>query len=299
MHKSRTQTAGKDYLLKAYLEEVTSEDDKKLRDQRGRHRTKKKKSTSSTSAEALGQLVDGLKMLFDVNERLTDAEARANDLEADIAYQRRSRSADDLESTKAEVTRMRGLNERVDREIEANKEFMTSMRTSLDEKRAIVERLEEDLGHVEVEGERLRRVLELEEPPSTPQLEVGDDDLDLLLDFRLSASQLYESNSLMTTKKATSRIKATGSPGSGSNSSSGCGGSEKSVRFQTATPELPPLPFEDESIDGASAARSRKRVKSILKSVDPSGDLDSNSDTGLSSLHSSSDEGTYVLDTLV
>ena len=35
------------------------------------------------------------------------------------------------------------------------------------------------------------------------------------------------------------------------------------------------------------------------KSLDNVGDTDSNSDTGLSSLHSSSDEGTYVLDTLV
>jgi hypothetical protein len=40
---------------------------------------------------------------------------------------------------------------------------------------------------------------------------------------------------------------------------------------------------------------------SALKSAmsDPLGDTDSNSDTGLSSLHSSSDEGTYILDTLV
>ena len=98
-----------------------------------------------------------------------------------------------------------------------------------------------------------------------------------------------------------------------------------------ATPDLPPLPPDDfqqlrgaascssrslaaavenskggrgvgESSDSAAATGStaaKSYAKSILKAVDPSGDLDSNSDTGLSSLHSSSDEGTYVLDTLV
>ena len=95
-----------------------------------------------------------------------------------------------------------------------------------------------------------------------------------------------------------------------------------------ATPDLPPLPPDDftqqqrgavprnrtaaesssnglaaegsssQSV-GAAAAAAKSFAKSILKAVDPSGDLDSNSDTGLSSLHSSSDEGTYVLDTLV
>ena len=93
-----------------------------------------------------------------------------------------------------------------------------------------------------------------------------------------------------------------------------------------ATPDLPPLPPDDfqqqrgavprnptaaagksttgracggsDSPAGAAAA-AKSFAKSILKAVDPSGDLDSNSDTGLSSLHSSSDEGTYVLDTLV
>ena len=92
-----------------------------------------------------------------------------------------------------------------------------------------------------------------------------------------------------------------------------------------ATPDLPPLPPDDfqqqrgavprnlttagnsnglaegsnSPAIAATAAAAKSFAKSILKAVDPSGDLDSNSDTGLSSLHSSSDEGTYVLDTLV
>ena len=102
------------------------------------------------------------------------------------------------------------------------------------------------------------------------------------------------------------RIKATGSPGSNSSSgnSSGSGASyEKSVRFSDrqlilSTPELPDLP-------NTGNHTNHHHKKSILKaesggSTNQNGDnTDSNSDTGLSSLHSSSDEGTYVLDTLV
>jgi hypothetical protein len=112
------------------------------------------------------------------------------------------------------------------------------------------------------------------------------------------------------------RSNATGSPGSSSGNSSGgsTGSSEKSVRFSErdlimATPDLPPLLPESEADFATSSSDQQKNstgsatrtlyTKSILKAVDPSGDLDSNSDTGLSSLHSSSDEGTYVLDTLV
>ena len=132
------------------------------------------------------------------------------------------------------------------------------------------------------------------------------------------------------------RISATGSPGSASSSgnssgSSGCAYLEKSVRFSDreqvlATPDLPELPPESEEPSSSSAAAmgagavmkqsGSKKSKPILKSPSSEhhhqsssrggggpnanpGDTDSNSDTGLSSLHSSSDEGTYVLDTLV
>jgi len=51
--------------------------------------------------------------------------------------------------------------------------------------------------------------------------------------------------------------------------------------------------------DSHSANGVGNGTNSKPKSMDNVGDTDSNSDTGLSSLHSSSDEGTYVLDTLV
>merc|ERR1712113_622180 len=123
------------------------------------------------------------------------------------------------------------------------------------------------------------------------------------------------------------RIKATGSPGSNSSSGNSSGSAasyEKSVRFSDremilSTPELPDLP-NDQINSSCNSSSSNSKAKSILKAgevaamamassmaqnsngtiINGHGDnTDSNSDTGLSSLHSSSDEGTYVLDTLV
>ena len=48
-----------------------------------------------------------------------------------------------------------------------------------------------------------------------------------------------------------------------------------------------------------SNSSSVNTVNGAVNGANNPGDTDSNSDTGLSSLHSSSDEGTYVLDTLV
>ena len=126
---------------------------------------------------------------------------------------------------------------------------------------------------------------------------------------------------------------------SSSGNSSGSGGSaymegvNKSVRFSDreqvlATPDLPDVPESKKfhhqrapnpilkspqshsdshhrhQINGGSSSSNRNSssvntVNGAVNAANNPGDTDSNSDTGLSSLHSSSDEGTYVLDTLV
>lgn len=148
------------------------------------------------------------------------------------------------------------------------------------------------------------------------------DQLQRRLQIKTSSADLEELQLLSSQQPGCTdvgRISATGSPGSASSSgnssgSSGGCGSEKSVRFSDrdlilSTPELPDLPRmrpKIESVKGSggvvlatSKASSSSAKKSISTASDPHGDTDSNSDTGLSSLHSSSDEGTYILDTLV
>ena len=142
--------------------------------------------------------------------------------------------------------------------------------------------------------------------------------------LRIKTTCLEDFRNLQSPDMINTRIKATGSPGSNSSSGNSSGSAasyEKSVRFSDremilSTPELPDLPSDISPISCNSSSNSK--AKSILKasevaamamaSMAPNsnsaiihgGDnTDSNSDTGLSSLHSSSDEGTYVLDTLV
>ena len=367
VHDSRTKTAGKDYLLNAYLEESNGGP-----------------TSPRDIPECLSEMVDALSKVHGLNEKLEATEERLSDLQGKLTASSSPTHPDSLEVTRGEVGRLRSLNQRVDQEIDENRLLISSMRSAFDERRALVDRLERDVNHIESEGAKLeieleravmRRSEELNRMggeivsdripmvPSPPGFAATDEDLldeELINDilgpppqhiaddedqYRLSNSQLYGDRKfgdddpngrlyealrklhIRTTASViggvgdAARISATGSPGSNSstsgNSSGGYNtGSEKSVRFSErdlimATPDLPPLPSGD--FPGAGTASSSRPgttsssgksptsqyTKSILKTVDASGDLDSNSDTGLSSLHSSSDEGTYVLDTLV
>ena len=69
-------------------------------------------------------------------------------------------------------------------------------------------------------------------------------------------------------------------------------GNRKMVARPNGNTSNPRRPQDASSSNGVTSGAKPK-------SMDNVGDTDSNSDTGLSSLHSSSDEGTYVLDTLV
>ncbi len=82
------------------------------------------------------------------------------------------------------------------------------------------------------------------------------------------------------------RTSVTGTPESSTSGNSSGSSSEKSVRFC----------LDRRKQDPSSTGRF---VKSSGKVRESSGEADNNSDTGLSSLHSSSDEGTYEIGTLV
>ncbi len=131
--------------------------------------------------------------------------------------------------------------------------------------------------------------------------------------YKLQHSDLEELHHLLLNQPLVcntdaGRSVATGSPGSASSSgnSSGSGGcgSEKSFRFSERdtlllTPELPADALCGLGGSPVAVQKESKSSSAVKSMSDPLVDTDSNSDTGLSSLHSSSDEGTYILDTLV
>ena len=88
------------------------------------------------------------------------------------------------------------------------------------------------------------------------------------------------------------RTSATGTPESSSSGNSSGSSSEKSVRFCLDRRKLEPMTSSSGRCSGKSPGKIRENSGG-------GGDADTNSDTGLSSLHSSSDEGTYEIGTLV
>jgi len=420
VHAGREATAGKDYLLRAYLNNSCSADSSEgegaarlaacVTSSRSSKAALTKAPTKDVP-ECLREMTEALSRLHDLNLRLETAEERAGDLDGQVRRElerrdddattakSRSRSLergladDDDPSLWQELSRLRRLNEKTGREIDANRRAMASLGAALGERERLICRLERDAAGADAEGARLAVELrrardsarlhaelmaareeaaggggsclrdpstdllvlgladdddpELRLPPLLPHLVPDDEDEELLgaapagiVGGILSSSQLYEHHhhhhrdpghgfigssgphAAPPGCSDSARTSATGSPGS--QSSSGCGtGSEG--RAAASTPDLPPLPLGDfpESLRGARTKRlagtsamgatngARPRAptatptggtstgRGAAKTVDASGDLDSNSDTGLSSLHSSSDEGTYVLDTLV
>lgn len=388
VHDSRTKTAGKNYLLNAYLENLSDGENQvpngvKPSSTSSSSSLSKSKSLSQPQLggksesvpECVEEMVEALHKVHALNEQLEQAEERLSDLHCQISVDSQDSSksppfkSSDLDMTSKEVTRLRSLNDKVGQEIDYNRQLISSMRSAFEDRKALMFQLEKSVTSIEDEGHRLEDQLQrlnafecqslfhdMEEPISvttSPTQDSGtldDDDLDeeLINDilnpgrqYQLSNSQLYDQVNPCSRKdfqafkdslhiktgalehllgippticSDSSRINATGSPGSstsGNSSGSGSASSEKSVRFSErdhimSTPDLPPIPpgdfpfskYNDRNRQNSSSSVSQY-TKSILKSADASGDLDSNSDTGLSSLHSSSDEGTYVLDTLV
>jgi hypothetical protein len=113
-----------------------------------------------------------------------------------------------------------------------------------------------------------------------------DTELDGITDSRIAES----AKSILTgqpTFDPAGRTSVTGTPESSSSGNSSGSSSEKSVRF--CLDRIKP--------DASSPGRYGKLTGKLVGGT--SGDGDNNSDTGLSSLHSSSDEGTYEIGTLV
>ena len=377
VHDTRTKTAGKDYLLNAYLKD--SPQKKKAQ------AALKSDAAIGEASENLKDVLEALSRLVKINDQLAEQEEQAQALEQQLSV-----SAEPMTSTPNagvgamthELQTLRAQNDSAGAQIDYNRHLITTMQQAYEERQAFMTKLEKDMEGVEHEGQRLASELKaLQDHRREATIDflmkgnlsnLTDFDLDsnseeepvlfadaaFLQDLDeapapgtvqqlnssaghyttttnvLSSEQLYQSHPHsepsalydelqrrlrleVEYRPDANRINATGSPGSASSSgnSSGSGASyeSKSVRFSDrelilSTPELPDLPAEQPPKCKQTAAQQQSRQnKSILKAGENGASTssnshqneDSNSDTGLSSLHSSSDEGTYVLDTLV
>ena len=158
VHQSRTKTAGKDYLLNAYLSQ-----DKSKQVQAGKDPSSSSKIDAT--AEGLHDILEALSKVFNLNEKITEAEEKAANLENQLSVKS---SADpsatnpplEMSSIQGELRDLRTNNDQAGREIDQNRHLISSMRLAYDERKALMTQLEKDVETIELEGQRLQKELQ-------------------------------------------------------------------------------------------------------------------------------------------
>ena len=145
VHDSRTRTAGKDYLLNAYL--------KYLPEGQGDVSCSSDKSFGEALdhiPDRLQEMLDALTKVYNLNEEIQKTEERIGDLRCQLDVNDQSGGPSvHLESARSELNELRGLNDACGKEIDQNRVKIDSMKESFDARQAMVVRLEQDMGCAE------------------------------------------------------------------------------------------------------------------------------------------------------
>merc|ERR1712223_1523504 len=154
VHQSRTKTAGKDYLLNAYLSQ-----DKSKHVQSGSS-SKDSSNKFEATAEGIHEILEALGKVFSLNEKITEAEEKASNLESQLSVkQSPNPDVPGFDSLQGELKDLRTSNDQAGREIDQNRHLISSMRLAYDERKALMAQLEKDVDTIELEGQRLRKEL--------------------------------------------------------------------------------------------------------------------------------------------
>merc|ERR1712223_2063264 len=154
VHQSRTKTAGKDYLLNAYLSQ-----DKSKHVQSGSS-SKDSSNKFEATAEGIHEILEALGKVFSLNEKITEAEEKASNLESQLSVkQSPNPDVPGFDSLQGELKDLRTSNDQAGREIDQNRHLISSMRLAYDERKALMAKLEKDVDTIELEGQRLQKEL--------------------------------------------------------------------------------------------------------------------------------------------
>ena len=210
--------------------------------------------------------------LCQMNEKLVFAEDSVDRLQIAVKQQQDQGADVQLSTAREELEKLKESNAKSSKEIEENKKIIANLESEFLERKSKLKHLEYDVNVIEKEGRKLAR------------------ELDKVLSIQIEYSDVDEANESVETELcdleavegAAGCKRTVGSPASSSSGNS----SDKSR--QTLTPELPEL--------NESFFDPQQNSKKLPNKVDPEAE---NSDTGLSSLHSSSDEAVIDFGTLV
>ena len=144
VHASRTKTAGKDYLLNAYLKDSSStpSSSQNLAILAAHSGVKKKALVKSDSVpECLSEMVEALNRVHGLNEQIAMAEERVDDLNCKIRSASASSasssptsedaSSEEMDAARGELERLLATSDKVGREMDANKRMISSMQVKL------------------------------------------------------------------------------------------------------------------------------------------------------------------------
>ncbi|XP_040571466.1 ras association domain-containing protein 10 isoform X2 [Lepeophtheirus salmonis] len=222
------------------------------------------------------ELIHELELLLTLNERLEKTEERIGELTSRLEEES-GECNEQIRQSREDCLKLRILNDASSEEISQNQRCISGVRDLVNERNELASRLEEELDRADFEEKELRAKLDrisnmdLQKVPKTDIRNISphsstsgyyeeEDEEEEEMDEREPFVIPDPSKKLSFTKFTKSILKAVGV-------------------------SLPP---------GGTISKSLNIQSNKEDFV-----LDDNSDTGLSSLHSSTDEGTYTLDTLV
>ena len=254
-----------------------------------------------------------------MNEELQNVETKLHILTSNYLQMRRASSnheqvsakaRDQLRFTENALSQLRMSNDKAMGDITKNKELLGSMEASYKAKKEAIKQLEYDVNVIEKEGRKLTKEFDKVMSIRIPEIKDGDPDCSGFEDSQVIYSELKElqlecgnissmdlSMSMCDPDSSnqdchTRRIVTTASPeGSTSGVSSGTedgAGNSMESKTTTTSSKNKLCVSDNRMVVGLKNGGGGKHLQE-----------DSNSDTGLSSLHSSSDEGSFEFGTLV
>jgi chromosome segregation ATPase len=222
-------------------------------------------------------LVADLLRLHSLNQELHAMETRAQVLSANLLQLQPTPPATEVDSDGVErrVATMRALNASAGEDVDRQQKELADLHESLSARRASARQLEYDVNVVEKEGRRLHKELEKVMSLRIPELSDADDDHGhVLRESQVIYGELKQLQQVTASAASHGRTLITASPES---SSSGV----------SSGSEAPASP-------GRSTSTSFAPIRTCADEA-----AESNSDTGLGSLHSSTAGSADELETLV
>lgn len=249
---------------------------------------------SDSDTSEVKAILDELLKLSQINDKLQFAEESVDRLNIALKQQQKPSSSssssstepsqelinDHLSCAKQEVSRLRSANDQAAIEVKDNQTALDKMEEAKAERKLALKRLEYDVNVIEKEGRKLAKEYEKVLNIKLDDLQVENNDI-ILEEADDEEDDNEEIYALLNSSVASSSANSKTAEENHSTTSGHSSTEDQSMIIHEIIAKDSPI--DDKNVNTNSQGQT----------------ADNNSDTGLSSLHTSSDEGTYEVGTLV